>query len=499
MLFHSFTYLVFLALVTVLFWCSGRTTRLWLLFGAGIVFYGFWRWEYVFFMLATLTLDYVVAQKIAAQSCPRRKKRWLLTSLIFNLGLLFYFKYTLFILGEINGILSLMGAQAISLPWTILLPIGISFYTFQSIGYVVDVYRGYKKPVREYALYGAFVTFFPQLIAGPILRAQEVVPQLESRPTFSTSNLALGMRMILSGLFLKVVLADHIAPFVDTAFATPVETLSALDVWVMAFLFGFQIYFDFSAYSMIAIGSAKLMGIHFPANFNFPYLATSPRDFWKRWHISLSSWIRDYIYLPLAGIRPRDESVDGLSATADDKNVPKARLLFALVATWFIMGLWHGASWTFAAWGLWHAALIIGYRFCSRLVTTPRQVWKLLGWFITLPIMMLGWLFFRAASLPDALSMLRYVVQPSAYLNTDKLSSGYIWQSLPIHIDPLAYALAAALTLGVIVCWWFKFYVWDGMGSIRIKQTLLVVFVAFETFFVFTFLQASGQFIYFQF
>lgn len=499
MLFHSFTYLIFLSLTTTLYWLSNRSIRIWMLFLAGIVFYAFWRWEYVFLMLSTLTLDFFIAQRIEKQKEQKHKKRLLLVSLIFNLGLLFYFKYTLFFVGEINGLLSHFGHSTIPLPWTIILPIGISFYTFQSIGYVVDVYRGYKKPVCEYPLYGAFVTFFPQLIAGPILRAREVIPQIDKKPKFNTSDLVVGIRMILAGLFLKVVLADNIAPFVDDAFSTPVETLSALDVWVMTFLFGFQIYFDFSAYSHIAIGSAKLMGIHFPDNFNYPYLATSPKDFWKRWHISLSSWIRDYLYLPLAAIKPRDVSVDGLSTVTDQAVATKKRLLIALLLTWIIMGFWHGANWTFAAWGLWHAILIIGYRFLSNLSFKPSKMIGFLGWLFTLPLVMLGWVFFRANSIQDAAQMFGTVAKPSSYLNFDRLGTSYLWELLPININPIAYLLASILTLGVLLCWLFKTFIWDRCEQVYLKKAMLIAFVAFETFFVFTFLQSKGQFIYFQF
>ena len=199
--------------------------------------------------------------------------------------------------------------------------------------------------------------FFPQLIAGPILRAKEVLNQFKRENKFNFDYIIIGSRRVLYGLFLKVVIADNIAPLVDSGFKIPIETLSAIDVWTLAFLFGFQIYFDFSAYSHIAIGSARMIGITFPENFNFPYLSISPKEFWKRWHISLSSWVRDYLYLPLTGQKFREVSVGGLSDATIYKKDYKP-----LFITWGLMGLWHGANWTFVIWGIYHAILIFIYR-----------------------------------------------------------------------------------------------------------------------------------------
>ena len=210
---------------------------------------------------------------------------------------------------------NVMGLKLNSPAFRIILPLGISFYTFQTISYSVDVYRRHTRAVRDFALYGSYVTFFPQLVAGPILRAEEVVSQLRTRAPFDLHFITEGISRILQGLFLKVVLADNIAPLVDAGFNIDVQAMSAVDTWCLAFLFGFQIYFDFAGYSHIAIGCAKLMGITFPENFNFPYAARSFKSFWRRWHISLSSWIRDYLYLPLLGVEvmdPVSKSTGGL-------------------------------------------------------------------------------------------------------------------------------------------------------------------------------------------
>jgi len=294
-----------------------------MIFLASLTFYGFWRVEFLPVMLASTIVDYGAARAIHATDDERRRRIYLGLSLCVNLGLLFYFKYLIFFASNGTGLLRSIGFDVADPEWNIILPLGISFYTFQTISYTVDVYRRIIAPQRDFVLYACFVTFFPQLVAGPILRAREVIDQLSVRPRFSLTDFTVGIRRILSGLFLKVVLADNIASLVDAGFRQPIDGLGALDVWTLAFLFGFQIYFDFSAYSHIALGSARLMGIPFPENFNFPYLATSPREFWKRWHISLSSWIRDYLYLPLMGEAVRDDSRGGLAA---DEGLVHARL-----------------------------------------------------------------------------------------------------------------------------------------------------------------------------
>ncbi len=243
-----------------------------------------------------------------SQAHAFNRRFWLFVSLLGNLGSLFYFKYLGFALTNLQMVVDVFGLEWRLPHPDILLPLGISFYTFQTMSYTIDVYRGFIKAEKDLLLFSTYVVFFPQLVAGPILRAVEVIPWLLKKPHWEWSNLSIGIKRILGGLFLKVVLADNIAEFVDVGFGVDVGYLSAIDVWTLAFLFGFQIYFDFSAYSHIAIGSAKLMGIDFPENFNFPYFSTSAREFWKRWHISLSSWIRDYLYLPLCGVKVKDES-----------------------------------------------------------------------------------------------------------------------------------------------------------------------------------------------
>ena len=381
------------------------------------------------------------------------------------------------------GLANVLGAEVDPLVLNIILPLGISFYTFQTISYTVDVYRGLIKPEKDFFLYACYVTFFPQLVAGPVLRAVEVINQFEKRPPFSWIDVAIGLRRILYGLFLKVVLADNIAPLVDTGFAMPVDTMSALDVWTLAFLFGFQIYFDFSAYSHIALGSARLMGIQFPENFNFPYLATSPKDYWRRWHISLSSWIRDYLYLPLAGIKVHDRSVGGLANATLDKKKYKA-----LFTTWAIMGLWHGANWTFVLWGIYHFVGIFLYRLILPTTRKLNQNFRLIGGImLTLPVMMLAWIPFRAETLKITFGMWSKVVTPFAYTSLGMRENTYL--------------VTAFILVGILVTYWIKtklipLITQKNNNSLVIGESLVFSIIIPL---VIVFFRPINQFIYFQF
>ena len=440
MIFNSLTYILLLISVVITYWVLPYRARLMLVFAVSIIFYGFWRVEFLWVMLLSVVVDYHVALRMPGSS-GLRKKQLLWVSLGVNLSLLFYFKYLIFFADSTIGFANFFGAELDPLVLNIILPLGISFYTFQTISYTVDVYRDLIKPERDFVLYACYVTFFPQLIAGPVLRAAEVIHQFVKRPPFSWEDIAIGVRRIIYGLFLKVVLADNIAPMVDEGFAMSIEAVSAIDVWTLAFLFGFQIYFDFSAYSHIALGSARLMGIQFPENFKFPYLATSPKDFWRRWHISLSSWIRDYLYLPLAGIKVHDRSTGGLGNATVDKHKNRA-----LLATWLIMGLWHGANWTFVLWGLFHVSVIGAYRVVSPLTLgLPQAVKAIGGMLVTLPLMMLAWIPFRASSLENAFAMWYKVFDPAAYAVLGMRENIYLVAAMVMLGIALTYAVKVKL------------------------------------------------------
>jgi D-alanyl-lipoteichoic acid acyltransferase DltB (MBOAT superfamily) len=432
-------------------------------------------------------MDYVASLQIFKTDKKSIKNFWLVTCIIVDFGMLAYFKYTNFALDSVYSLLSQMGiTQGNFIPFNIILPIGISFHTFQSISYTIDVYRKQQVPIRNYINFVNYVMLWPQMVAGPILRASEIIPQFFETKYFRLEQFKYGLERILYGTFKKAILADSIAPWVDTGFSSNAHLLSTLDCWTLAFGFGFQIYFDFSGYSDIAIGSAHLLGIKFPENFNFPYFSTSPREFWKRWHISLSSWIRDYLYLPLMGQCFRagpSSSTGGLEI--EQKKTNKQRSV-ALFLTWAIMGLWHGANWTFVAWGLWLAGSIYLFRKTSPLTKTfPPRLTKSLGWLWTLCIAMSGWVFFRSDTLGRACTMLQSMFLPWKF----HFSFG---QRESFYLITGAYMLGMCLTYVFVSLKirsrWKNGYI---VGKIALFS-LMVAYIILE-------FKPIRQFIYFQF
>ena len=485
MIFNSVTYLIFLTLVVALYWSLPTRLRLWLVFSASIVFYGFWRFDFVPLMVFSAVVDYFVSRRMSETKSTRARKLLLFASLFVNLSLLAVFKYLTFAVSATWDGLAVLGVAGEPPLFNIILPLGISFYTFQTISYSIDVYRRQIEPINDFLLYACYVTYFPQLVAGPILRANEVAPQLLARPQFKLGCIPEGLSRILAGLFLKVVLADNIAGWVNDGFDVSPGQLAPLDVWTIAFLFGFQIYFDFAAYSHIAIGSALLMGIRFPENFRFPYAAVSPRDFWGRWHISLSSWIRDYLYLPLRCVEFKGNSQGGLESAVDVEK--KDRKTFALFATWAIMGFWHGAGFNFLAWGLYHAAIILAYRLLEPIRTRmPEKAKSPVGWALTLPFMMAGWIFFRAESLEQSLQLASRLFAFGKYTQLGLRENNYL----------VAFFLLVSVTVANLY--------WTRLHAFVASRKLLAVPIYASAYSIalwltFVFLRPVEQFIYFQF
>lgn len=481
MIFNSLTYLTFLTIVVMLYWLLPSRQRILLLFLSNMVFYAFWKVEFIPLLLFSTFIGWWIP--IRMTSCQERNRyKLMVLGIVINLGLLAYFKYLIFFAHNATGLANFLGFQIDPFFLNIILPLGISFYTFQTISYTVDVYRSLIKPEQDFIIFACYVTYFPQLIAGPILRGSEIIHQFRNPAEYSPQYIIPGVRRILYGLFLKLVLADNLGSFVDTGFSQEPGLLSAIDVWTLAFLFGFQIYFDFSAYSHIALGSARLMGVNFPENFNFPYLASSPKDFWRRWHISLSSWIRDYLYLPLLGATTRDRSIGGLPAMISGKLNAKA-----LYLTWAIMGLWHGANWTFVLWGLFHATIVVAYRILEPSTRTLSQHTRTgVGIITTLPLIMLAWIPFRSEDLTQSLAMLSRIWNPSAYT----------W--LGMHEN--AYLFAALTLIGIFTTYGVQNLL---IPSLRPYVTLLKLFriLSFGTILalIIIFFQPTDQFIYFQF
>ena len=453
-----------------------------------LLFYAFWRVDFTFLVVFSAMVDFIAARSIYTTTNQTTKRFWLCASLLTNLGLLAVFKYTYFILGTTQGVLGWVGLDIqLELP-RIILPLGISFYTFQTISYTIDVYRGVQVPVRQFGLFLTYVMFWPQLVAGPILRAHEVIPQFEHYQRPRIGDVVHGCEEVLRGLFKKVVLADSIAMVVDYGFGLPADALATLDVWTLSFAFGMQIYFDFSGYSQIAIGSARIMGMHFPANFNWPYLAVSPRDFWKRWHISLSAWIRDYLYLPLQGARFRGASTGGIEIEPAQQTT-EARRNIALLATWLIMGLWHGANWTFVLWGAWHAAFILIYRLTGPLFKRlPNAVRTVLGWSWTIGVVMLGWVFFRAQSVGDAMTMISTALNPTQLSQLNLRENHYL--------VTFVFFSGLLMVAGVLK---LSKHCPNHLGFDVFRYAVLAATNAVMIFLVFVMLRQLNQFIYFQF
>jgi D-alanyl-lipoteichoic acid acyltransferase DltB (MBOAT superfamily) len=441
---------------------------------------------FVLVMLLSASVDYVVAMLIERTDDQRRRRCLLAFTLMVNLGLLAYFKYLLFAIDNLEVALSLLG-HPVQIPHPeIILPLGISFYTFETISYVVDVYRRVIPAERSLVRYVCFVTFFPKLIAGPILRAAQLIPQFGVAHRLVADDVLAGLQAIAIGLFLKGGFADGIAGLVDDGFQRPAAMWSAWDTWAMATLFGIQIYFDFAAYSMIAIGSSRLMGIRLPENFNFPYAAVSPRDFWKRWHISLSGWIRDYLYLPLSG--QKFENRAGLPSGTGESGAGgvKSATMLALFLTWAVMGLWHGANWTFVMWGLMHASLIAVYRLTERWrVTLSPIVRNVGGMLFTLPMVLLAWIPFRAASAHDALVIIGKVFDPRAYFALGLRENTYLVAVVMLAGVLLAAPVHRFLTNGGFPGW-LRIAGMAAAGAFLVPMSLV-------------FLRPITQFIYFQF
>ncbi len=488
MIFNSVTYLVFLAMAVILYWLLPLNIGRGLLFAGSLIFYGFWRWEFIPLLLIAAIVDYWCSIQIDKREEPKSRLRFLIFSLIINLGILFYFKYLLFFADNVVWTLNVFGCH-ISIPHLdIILPLGISFYTFETISYTVDVYRRHIKPERNFLTYATFLVYFPHLIAGPVLRAAEILPQLKNKKPFDSEFITTGMKRIIQGLFLKVVLADNIAPFVNEGFSMNAASLSAIDVLTLAFMFGLQIYFDFSAYSHIAIGSAKMMGINFPENFNFPYAAASFREFWKRWHISLSSWIRDYLYLPIMKTKVISDGATGIGNVLND-NQPKRNKNVALFLTWSIMGLWHGANWTFIFWGIYHAGFVFIERIINKFRNKPEERnWRKLfiSWSVVIPIAMLSWIPFRAPNMGVVWTMYSKLFFLKEYTRLGMKENIYI-------VCALLFALTTLMYL-------YKTFISHRIQRVVILSSALTISAyTVMIILVFTFLRPISQFIYFQF
>lgn len=390
MLFNSIEFLLFFAIFIAIWPLLRRRRNLrWIyLVVASFFFYGWWDWRFLFLIIGSGLIDFFAGLGMAR--FPVRRKLLLWASIIGNIGSLAMFKYFDFFITTLNQAFGLAGAGGTIPLAHLILPVGISFYTFQSMSYTIEVYQGKLKPTRNVFHFFAYLAMFPQLVAGPIVRAAHLLPQLmEVRKTTEAQRWQ-ALRLVVFGYFKKVVVADNIASTINVAFSAPIPVNDCFYWWIIVTLFAFQIYCDFSGYSDIARGLGKWMGFNFPVNFNHPYIATSLRDFWARWHMSLSTWFRDYVYIPLGGSRKG-----------------KLRAHLNLWITMILSGLWHGAAWTFVIWGAVHAM----YMSIERITNWPKRLCKLRGGrhvavLLTFLLVLVSWVFFRAESLSQAFTII---------------------------------------------------------------------------------------------
>ncbi|KFF22131.1 MBOAT family O-acyltransferase [Chryseobacterium sp. JM1] len=409
MLFNSIAFLIFLPIIFILYWCvfnKNYKFQNMLLLAASFYFYGCWDWRFLFLLVFSILLDYFSGIQIENSKTKRQATFWLVLSIGINLGFLGFFKYYNFFIENFAELLKTFGFGVNMWLLKVILPVGISFYTFHGLSYVIDVYKKRIPAERNYVDYAVFVSYFPLLVAGPIERATHLLPQIQFKRSFDYEKAKDGMAQILWGFFKKMVIADNCAPIVNEIF-TNYHTESASNLMLGAILFAFQIYGDFSGYSDIALGTSRLFGIELLKNFSYPYFSRDIAEFWRRWHISLSSWFRDYLYIPLGG------SKGGLWM--------KIRNTFII---FLVSGFWHGANWTFIIWGGLNAVFFLPLLIAEKnrhhlevvamgkIIPSFREVFSIL---LTFALTCFAWIFFRAASVSDAIGYIKGIFSKSLF------------------------------------------------------------------------------------
>lgn len=437
MLFNSFEFAIFFPLVVIGYFLLPPRFRWAFLLGASYYFYMCWKAEYLVLIVISTLIDYVAGLRMGKTAVRSRRKKYLLLSLVANLGILFTFKYANFFSESLRVALNQFNIFYDMPMFDLLLPVGISFYTFQSMSYTIDVYRGEQQPERHLGKFALYVAFFPQLVAGPIERSLRLLPQFDRVFKFDYERVVSGLRLMLWGFFKKLVIADRLAIYVNEAYNHPAE-YQGLTLLLATYFFAIQIYCDFSGYSDIAIGAARVMGYDLMTNFRQPYFSKSISEFWRRWHISLSTWFRDYLYIPLGGNR-----------------VGKQRWYFNLFAVFVISGLWHGANWTFVVWGALHGGYLIfaivtadwrqKLAHWSGLAKRP-ALHNLLRTLITFHLVLFAWIFFRANSLSEAFMIIGNMAALDFSLESLKsLNIALGWGELLVAIGSILFLELAHL------------------------------------------------------
>ncbi len=490
MLFNSIEFLIFLMIVFVLYWIIPKKFRWILLLVVSYYFYMYWNWKLVFLIMFTTIISYLSSIFIEKYyEKPKIKRSILITSLVLCFGVLIFFKYFQFLSQIVFDIIYLISKNQITGYFSIMLPVGISFYTFQTASYVIDVYNGKIKSEKHFGYYALYVTFFPQLVAGPIERVEDLLPQLKEEKKLKDIDFVSSFRIILVGFFKKIAIADVIGIYVNSVY-NDISNASGFSVVIASLLFAVQIFCDFSGYSDIAVGCAKLFGINMTENFNNPYGAKSVKDFWNKWHISLSKWLRDYIYFPLGGSR-----------------VKKFRWIINILIVFFVSGIWHGANYTYIIWGLLHGVFqVIGVLTLKK----RNQLWnkigienngklvsclRIVGTFIIIDFC---WIFFRANSVGDAFIAINKIFT-SWSLNFKYFKDSF--EFLTISWKSMLYILVCILSLPLIEKLKYFSYEKNNIKSSSLRYSLYVLMM-FMVIGAWIYLQASdvgSSFIYFQF
>lgn len=471
MLFNSIVFWVFFPLFFTAYFAVKGATRLWVCLMGSYLFYAWWDWRFLGLIVLLTGLNYWCGLRIESSKLGSSRRKYYVTfSVVCSLVILGFFKYFNFFIDSFASLTYCAGFAFSHGSMSIILPVGISFYTFQTMSYTIDLYRREVEVERSLLKFSVFVSFFPQLVAGPIVRAKDFLPQLQSDRGVSYRDLVSGLHLVLWGLFLKVVMADNLAVIVDPAFKDP-SVMNGLNLAIAVTFYAFQIYGDFAGYSLIAIGLARMLGFHFHQNFNRPYYASSFSDFWKRWHISLSSWLRDYLYIPLGGNRKGSR-----------------RTQLNLMLTMLLGGLWHGAAWTFVVWGGLHGLYLVLQRQVPSVVSKAIPVFlsKLTAWFLVFAGVLIAWVFFRAQTFQDAFTVLEKIFtldgfQPSSILRKFFFLKGMFIVAVVVLVEIISFRLSYDHLL----------HRWPFLGPVYAVACLLAI--AFLGMF------EGGSFIYFQF
>lgn len=476
MLFNSLGFLIFLPIVFILYWSFFEKGLKWqngILLLSSYFFYGCWDYRFLFLLMFSTLLDYFTGLKMSTAESKTKKKVWFCISVLVNIGFLAWFKYYNFFAESFAAFLSFLGYKPNIWTLKIILPVGISFYTFHGLSYVIDIYRNRIKPEKDFFTYSLFVSFFPLLVAGPIERATHLLPQLKNARSFDFEKASDGLKQILWGLFKKVVVADSCAGYVNMSFNNPFG-YSGSTLFLGAIFFSFQIYCDFSGYSDIALGTAKLFGIDLLRNFSFPYFSRDIAEFWRRWHISLTSWFRDYLYIPLGGSRGTVWI-----------NLRNTCIVF------LVSGFWHGANWTFLAWGLLNAIYFLPLLLLNKnrehietITTNLPTVKQLFNILFTFLLVTFGWIFFRADTMNHAVTYFTRIFSVALFSSA----------------EPIPFSILFSILFLVIIEWTCRRDAY-GIQSFAKKwpRPLRWTFYYILLFFIQNSFNTSQSFIYFQF